>query len=258
MQPIVLDLPLAGKNLYFASDFHLGAPNHHESKIREQRIIRWLDSISSDAAGIFLVGDIFDFWFEYGQVIPKGFIPFIAKIAQLRAEGIPIYFFTGNHDLWMRDYFTSELGIPVFHEPIRLTADGNSFLVGHGDGLGPGDKSYKTLKKIFTNSLANWLFRWIHPDLGVKLAKAWSGHSRITNIEKDENHFLGENEWLWEYSKEIAEKTHFDYYVFGHRHLPLELKVGEKSIYFNLGEWVSQNTFLRFDGSKPELIEFEK
>jgi UDP-2,3-diacylglucosamine hydrolase len=258
MKAIKLDIPLAGKKLYFASDFHLGAPNTQESKIREQRITRWLDSIANDAAGIFLVGDIFDFWFEYGEVIPKGFIPFISKIAQLRAQGIPIYFFTGNHDLWMRDYFTTELGIPVYHEPIWLTSEGKSFLVGHGDGLGPGDRSYKVLKKVFTNPVSNWLFKWIHPDLGVKLAKAWSGHSRITNIAKDESHFLGVDEWLWQYSKEVEEKTHFDYYVFGHRHLPLELLVGKKSIYFNLGEWVSQNNFLHFDGGKPELIEFKK
>jgi len=258
MQAIKLDIPLSGKKLYFASDFHLGAPNPQESKIREQRIIRWLDLIANDAAGIFLVGDIFDFWFEYGEVIPKGFIPFISKIASLRAKGIPIYFFTGNHDLWMRDYFTTELGIPVYHEPIWLTSEGKSFLVGHGDGLGPGDRSYKVLKKVFTNPLSNWLFRWIHPDLGIKLAKSWSGHSRITNEEKDKSHFLGDDEWLWQYSKEVEEKKHFDYYVFGHRHLPLELQVGEKSIYFNLGEWVTQNNFLHFDGSKPGLIEFEK
>jgi len=258
MQPITLDLSLAGKKLYFASDFHLGAPNSLESKIREQRIIRWLDFISTDAAAIFLVGDIFDFWFEYREVIPKGFIPFISKIAQLKAAGIPIYFFTGNHDLWMNDYFTNELGIPVYQEPITLRAEGKSFLIGHGDGLGPGDRSYKRLKKIFTNPLAKWLFKWLHPDLGVRLAKAWSGHSRITNIQKNENHFLGEDEWLWQYCKEIEAKTHFDYYVFGHRHLPLELPVAGKSIYFNLGEWVSQNTYLSFDGEKPQLIQFEK
>lgn len=258
MQPTVLEHPLDGKKIYLASDFHLGAPNSLESKTREHRIIRWLDFIASDAAAIFLVGDIFDFWFEYKEVIPKGYVPFISKIAQLRSQGIPIYFFTGNHDLWMKDYFTSELGIPVFHEPIRLTSEGKSFLIGHGDGLGPGDGSYKVLKKVFTHPVSNWLFKWIHPDLGIKLAKAWSGRSRISNLAKDENHFLGEDEWLWQYAKEMEQKNHFDYYVFGHRHLPLELTVGEKSIYFNLGEWVSQNTFLQFDGNKPELIEFEK
>ncbi|WP_083639139.1 UDP-2,3-diacylglucosamine diphosphatase [Algoriphagus marinus] len=258
MQPTTLDIQLNGKKLFFASDFHLGAPNETESKLREKRIIRWLESISKEAAAIFLVGDIFDFWFEYGQVIPKGFIPFISKISQLRDQGIPIYFFTGNHDLWMKDYFTAELGIPIFHEPILLRVNNEKILVGHGDGLGPGDYSYKILKKIFTNPISKWLFRWIHPDFGVKLAKAWSGHSRITNIAKNESHFLGDDEWLWQYCKEVEAGTHHDYYIFGHRHLPLELKVSENSTYFNLGEWVNQNTFLEFDGEKFELIEFKK
>jgi UDP-2,3-diacylglucosamine hydrolase len=158
----------------------------------------------------------------------------------------------------MKDYFTLEMSIPIYHEPVHLICEGKRFLIGHGDGLGPGDRSYKFLKKIFTNPISNWLFRWLHPDLGVKLARAWSGQSRITNSGKNENRFLGEDEWLWQYAKEIEATSHFDYYVFGHRHLPLELQVGEASLYFNLGEWVSQHTFLQFDGHKPELIEFEK
>lgn len=258
MHSTLSDFPLNGKKLYFASDFHLGAPNPQKSKSREQKIIRWLDTIADDAAGIFLVGDIFDFWFEYGEVIPKGFIPFISKISQLRDRNIPIFFFTGNHDLWMRDYFTRELGIPVYHQPIQILVAGKTFLIGHGDGLGPGDKSYKFLKKVFLNPLAIWLFRWFHPDLGVKLARTWSGHSRATNLTKDEGKFLGDDEWLWQYSKEIQASQHHDYYVFGHRHLPLELPVGKQSTYFNLGEWVSQYTYLVFDGEKPKLETFEK
>lgn len=257
MAETTLDIKLNGKKLFFASDFHLGAPNKAESSLREKRIIRWLDSIKKEAAAIFLVGDIFDFWFEYGTVIPKGFIPFISKISQLRDAGIPIYFFTGNHDLWMKDYFTEELGIPVFFEPIHVSVEGKRLFVGHGDGLGPGDYSYKRLKKVFVHPLSKWLFKWLHPDIGIKIAHAWSGHSRITNIEKDENKFLGEDEWLWAYCKEIEKETHFDYYIFGHRHLPLELEVGENSTYFNLGEWVSQNTYLEFDEKEVLLKTFE-
>ena len=251
-----LDFPLYGKKLFFASDFHLGAPNASESKIREKRIIRWLDSIESDAAAIFLVGDIFDFWFEYGEVIPKGFIPFISKLSQLRDKKIPIFFFTGNHDLWMKDYFTEELGIPVYHHPIELLVEGQKILVGHGDGLGPGDRSYKLLKRVFTNPIAKGLFRWFHPDLGIRLAKAWSGHSRISNLQKNENHFLNEGEWLWTYCKEVEAKIHHDLYIFGHRHLPLELPVSPTSTYYNLGEWVTQNTYLEFDGKEAKLNTF--
>lgn len=252
-----INYTLGDKKLYFASDFHLGAPNEAISKQREQKINRWLDQVKKDAAAIFLVGDIFDFWFEYKEVIPKGFIPFISKIHQLREAGIPILFFTGNHDLWMKDYFTKELGIPVYHHPIEIIVNNKSILIGHGDGLGPGDRSYKFLKKVFTNPLAKWLFRWFHPDLGIKLAKAWSGSSRISNMEKNENHFLGEDEWLWQYCKEVEERKHHDLYIFGHRHLPLELEVGKNSTYYNLGEWVSQYTYLELSESQATLKTFE-
>ncbi|WP_026951331.1 UDP-2,3-diacylglucosamine diphosphatase [Algoriphagus mannitolivorans] len=253
MQSPPLDFPLQDKKIFFASDFHLGAPNAVESKIREKKIISWLDKIADEAAAIFLVGDIFDFWFEYKEVIPKGFIPFISKIQQLRERGIPILFFTGNHDLWMKDYFTQELGIPVYHHPIEISVKGKKILVGHGDGLGPGDHTYKMIKKVFVNPLAQWLFRWFHPDLGIRLAKAWSGKSRISNTEKNENRFLGEDEWLWQYCKEMETKIHHDFYIFGHRHLPLQLKVSENSTYFNLGEWVSQYTYLVLDREGPKL-----
>lgn len=258
MQSPILDFPLHGKKLFFASDFHLGAPSHQTSKTREKRIIRWLDQISEEAAAVFLVGDIFDFWFEYGEVIPKGFIPFISKISQLRDKGIPVLFFTGNHDLWMKDYFTVELGIPVNTHPIEITVEGKKILVGHGDGLGPGDQTYKILKKVFTNPFAQWLFRWLHPDLGIRLAKAWSGHSRITNVSKNENHFLGDDEWLWQYCKEVEKSVHHDYYIFGHRHLPLELEVGKNATYYNLGEWVTQNTYLEYSEAGAKLLTFEK
>jgi UDP-2,3-diacylglucosamine hydrolase len=251
------DLPLNGKKLYFASDFHLGAPDTETSKIRERKIIRWLDSIADDAAAIFLVGDIFDFWFEYRHVIPKGFIPFISKLSQLRDRGIPILFFVGNHDLWMKDYFPQELGIPVYHHPIEFSTGGKKILVGHGDGLGPGDQFYKLLKRVFTNPVAQGLFRWVHPDLGISLAKGWSGHSRISNMEKNENHFLGEGEWLWQYCKKVETKSHHDFYIFGHRHLPLELAVSENSTYYNLGEWVTQCHYLVYDGSQANLLKFE-
>jgi len=256
MQAADLNFSLNGKKLFFASDFHLGAPDFNSSRERQERIIAWLDFIADEAAAVFLVGDIFDFWFEYGEVIPKGFLPFLAKISQLRDLGIPILFFTGNHDLWMRDYFTQELGIPVYTHPIEIVVEGKKILVGHGDGLGPGDSTYKVLKKIFTNSLAQLLFRWIHPDIGIKLAKAWSGNSRITNQSKDEQRFLGEGEWLWAYCKELDQKRAHDYYIFGHRHLPLQLPVGQSATYFNLGEWVSQFTFLELSASEAQLYQF--
>lgn len=256
MQIAHLDFPLHGKKLFFASDFHLGAPDFKSSKERQDRIISWLEYIADEAAAIFLVGDIFDFWFEYKQVIPKGQLPFLAKLSQLRDRGIPILFFTGNHDLWMRDYFTTELGIPVYTHPIEIQVEGKKILVGHGDGLGPGDPTYKVLKKVFTSPIAQWLFRWIHPDIGISLARAWSGKSRISNSSKDEQRFLENDEWLWAYCKEVDQSAPHDYYIFGHRHLPLQLPVGKGATYYNLGEWVSQNTYLEMSPTEAKLLQF--
>jgi len=252
-----MNLKLHEKKIFFASDFHLGAPDVKSSKARENRIIQWLNEIQDEAAAIFLVGDIFDFWFEYKEVIPKGFIRFLGKIADLREKNIPIFFFTGNHDLWMKDYFTKELGIPVFHHPIELTVENKSFLVGHGDGLGPGDNSYKVLKKFFTNPVCQWAFRWLHPDIGVRIANKWSSKSRITNVAKNENEFKGDDEWLWAYCKQVAQSKHFDYYVFGHRHLPLDLPVNNKSRYYNLGEWVNHYTYGVFDGKEFQIKKYK-
>lgn len=252
-----MNIQLHQKKVFFASDFHLGAPDEKSSKIREDKIIKWLNSIEDEAAAIFLVGDIFDFWFEYEKVVPKGFIRFLGKISQLRDKNIPICFFTGNHDLWMKNYFTEELGIPVHQNPIELQIENKKFLIGHGDGLGPGDNKYKFLKKIFTNSTCQWLFKWIHPDLGIKFAQKWSGSSRITNDLKNENEFKGEDEWLWQYCRTIDEHRHFDYYIFGHRHLPLDLPVGKSSRYFNLGEWVNHFTYGEFDGKEFKIKTFQ-
>ncbi|MCH7403662.1 UDP-2,3-diacylglucosamine diphosphatase [Belliella kenyensis] len=252
-----MNIKLGHKKVYFASDFHLGAPNWEQSRQREEKIINWLDEVSKDAAAIFLVGDIFDFWFEYDKVIPKGFIKFISKISSLRDSGIPIIFFTGNHDLWFKDYFTQELSIPINHNPLEITVEGKKLLIGHGDGLGPGDEFYKFLKSIFTNRFFQWIFKWLHPDIGIRIAQAWSGKSRLSNMEKQEDLFKGEEEWLWAYCKQIDKSRDFDYYIFGHRHLPLDLPVGKNSRYINLGEWVSQFTYAVLDKEGLHLKKFE-
>lgn len=246
-----------GKSIYFASDFHLGAPNKTESFKRELKIIRWLDHIKENAAVVFLVGDLFDFWHEYKKVIPKGFVRFQAKIAEFTDSNIPVYIFTGNHDLWMKDYFKEELGAEVFKEPIQLQVNQKKILLGHGDGLGPGDYQYKFLKKVFQNGLCKWLFRQIHPDLGIRIANKWSSHSRISSSNEETDKFLGEGEWLLTYAKEMEKQNHFDYYVFGHRHLPIDEAINDNSRYINLGEWVNYNTFASFDGRKFALQKFE-
>lgn len=254
--PTSIALP-PGKRIYFASDFHLGTPTPALSREREQAVVHWLDHIQADAAALFLVGDMFDFWFEYQHAIPKGFIRFQGKLAELADAGLPITLFTGNHDMWMRNYFTDELGIPVHRLPQTYLLGGKPFLIGHGDGLGPGDHVYKQLKKVFESRAARFAFRWLHPDLGIDLAQRWSRRSRITNNRKVEDEFRGEEqEWLWQYCREVEARQHHDYYIFGHRHLPLDLTVTPHSRYINLGEWVHNRTYGVFDGETMGLAYF--
>lgn len=246
-----------GKKIYFASDNHLGAPTQKESFPREKKFVSWLDEIKKDAAAIFILGDLFDFWFEYKKVIPKGFTRTLGKLAEISDSGIPIYYFVGNHDLWMNGYFEEELNIPVYHKPKEFTFNNKTFLIGHGDGLGPGDKAFKRMKKVFTNPVAKWFYRWLHPDLGVKLAQYFSVKNRLISGEEDIK-FLGEdNEWLVQYCKKKLDEKHTDFFVFGHRHLPLNIDLNEKSKYVNLGDWISYYTYGVFDGEKIELKEYK-
>lgn len=249
----------ADKKIFFASDFHLGVPTDEISLEREKRIVRWLDSIKSQAHSIYLMGDIFDFWFEYKHAIPKGFIRLQGKLAELTDNGIPVIFFTGNHDMWMFDYFPKELNIPVYKDVLEVNVNGQKIQLGHGDGLGPGDGAYKLLKKyVFNNPFCHWLFAHLHPNLGIGLAHRWSRKSRISNMKKEEEKFKGqEYEYLYSYCTEIEKTQHHDFYIFGHRHLPLDLKVNETSRYINLGEWVHFNTYAEYDGKEVYLKTFE-
>ena len=246
-----------GEKVYFASDFHLGTPSKEDSLQRELRIVKWLDQIKLDAKAIFLVGDIFDFWFEYKYTIPKGFIRFQGKIIELKDSGIDIYFFTGNHDMWMFSYFEDEFGIPIIRKPITISIQYKKFLIGHGDGLGPGDNTYKILKKIFSNPVCQWLFNWLHPNIGMAIASSWSKKSRLANNKKEDKSF-GKDEWLIQYCNTMENENHHNFYVFGHRHLPTTYQLNEKSIYVNLGEWVNYNTYAVFDGENINLNTFEK
>ncbi|MEP7111438.1 MAG: UDP-2,3-diacylglucosamine diphosphatase [Ferruginibacter sp.] len=241
------------KNIYFLSDFHLGAPDAVSSLQREKRIVGFLESIKNDAEQIFIVGDIFDFWFEYSTVVPKGFVRILGKLAELTDSGIHIHFFVGNHDMWMRNYFQTELNIPVYFEPKTFEFSGKKFYIGHGDGLGPGDEGYKFIKKIFRNKICQWLFGIIPPAIGMGLANYLSRKSRTFANGKPEV-FLGENnEWLLIYSKEVLRNESFDYFIFGHRHLPMDLILNSKSRYINLGEWINYNSYAVFDGVTLEL-----
>ena len=243
--------------IYFASDQHFGAPSPTKSKERELVFIQWLGTIKKDATEIFLLGDLFDFWFEYKTVVPRGFIRVLGKLAELKDAGIKIHFFVGNHDLWMHDYFEKELDIPVYHYPKKFTFNHKSFLIGHGDGLGPGDKSFKLMKRIFKNPFSKWLYRWLHPDIGMRLAQYLSLKNRYISGEEDMA-FLGEEkEDLIIYCKEEYSKEKYDFFLFGHRHLPMEIDFENHSKYINTGDWITYNSYAIFDGENLTLHSYK-
>lgn len=242
--------------LYFASDFHLGTGSYSESRKREDRIVNWLDSIKNDAAELFLMGDVFDFWFEYKTVVPRGYIRFLGKLAELTDAGVKLYLFKGNHDMWMFSYFEKELGATIISNELKVERGGKKFFLHHGDGLGPGDGFYKILKKFFRSKFCQWLFARVHPNLGVGIANYWSTHSRISNQKKDDPK-PGEQEWLVTFCREELQNNFYDYLIFGHRHLPLDIQLNPNSRYINLGEWVNYNTYAEFDGTTLALKSFE-
>ncbi len=244
------------KNIYFASDFHLGAPNYEESRKREDHIVAWLNFIEPTCAELFLMGDVFDFWFEYKKVIPKGFIRLQGKLAQMADAGIKIYFFKGNHDMWVDDYFTKEIGIEIISDELKIERNGKKFYLHHGDGLGPGDEKYKFLRQVFRNPICQGLFSILPTRLGMFIANGWSGSSRMASNKKEV--FLGdENEWLAIYAKEELKKEHFDYFIFGHRHLPLDIRLNANARYLNIGEWINYNSYGVFDGEELKLEYFK-
>lgn len=248
----------SSSKIYFASDQHFGAPTPELSFPREQKFVAWLNEIKKDAEAIFLLGDLFDFWFEYKTVVPKGFVRVLGKLAELKDEGISIYFFVGNHDLWMNDYFQKEFNIPVYHNNKEFTFNEKTFLIGHGDGKGPGDIGYKRMKKVFTFPFSKWLFRWLHPDIGVKLAQYLSVKNKLISGVEDVKYLGEENEWLVQYCKRKLETKHYNFFIFGHRHLPLEIELNENSKYINLGDWIGYFTYGVFDGEKMELKVYKE
>jgi len=244
------------KKIYFASDIHLGLPSYEKSLEREKLFVQWLDIVKNDAQEIILLGDIFDFWFEYKRAIPKGFTRFLGKICEITDSGIPVHFFIGNHDMWIFDYLPKETGIILHKQPIIKEYSGKTFYLAHGDGLGPGDYAYKILKRIFACKSSQWLFSRFHPNFGLFIANTWSKHNRYSRETRE---FEGENkEWLILYSKKLLETNDFDFMVYGHRHLPGDIKLNENCRYINLGDWLSHFTYAVFDGTTMELKSFKK
>lgn len=228
---------------YFASDFHLGAPDRRESLVREKKVVAWLDEVRHDADGIFILGDVFDFWFEYKTVVPRGFVRLLGKLAEIADSGIPIHWYTGNHDMWIFDYIPEETGVIIHREPNTRTLNGKECFIGHGDGLGPGDRGYKFIKKVFRSRLSQWIFARLHPNFGIGMANYFSGKSRTATGDSDKI-FLGkEQEWLAIYAEEVSKEKPIDYFIFGHRHLPMHLHLDSGAEYFNLGDWINNFSY---------------
>ena len=254
----MIDIKLnPSKRIYFCSDNHLGSPNRNLSLEREKIFITWLDQIKTDAQAIFFLGDLFDFWFEYKKVVPKGFTRLFGKLAELSDSGIDLFFFVGNHDCWIGNYFEDELGINVYHKKVDLNIDNYNILIGHGDGLGPGDNKYKFLKLLFRNPILKKLFSFIHPDIGISLGSYLSQKNKI--LSGNEKVFESEDkEMLFSYCKDVLKTKYYHFFIFGHRHIPLELDLGNNSKYFNTGDWITHFSYLVYDGNSFNLNYFNK
>ncbi len=240
---------------YFASDFHLGAPNRELSLERERRIIAWLDFIMPNAQQVFLLGDIFDFWYEWKRAVPKGFVRFLAKLAELVESGTKLYFFTGNHDIWAYHYLADEIGAEIIRQPQLFEIQGKILYLGHGDGLGHHDRKYKIMKAFFTNRLLQWMFsNMLHPNFALWLGSKWS---LSRNAYDRTPEFHGEKEWLVEHIREIMPKVNADYYIFGHRHCAVEYPLDNNVTYINTGVWFKSSPYAELSEGILTLKNFD-
>lgn len=244
-----------GKKIYFASDFHFGIPDYKSSRERERLVCAWLDAISKDAQHIFLLGDLFDAWMEYKRVVPKGNVRFLGKLASLTDAGIVITVFTGNHDLWMRGYFEKELGIEVVKHAVNVSINQKIFHIGHGDGLSSMEWRYNLMKYILHHPICQWLYRRIHPNTGIAIADFFSRlgpKHKYKDLKMKPDH----KEYQIQYAIQMLKHQRIDYFVFGHRHIPLHRKLLNNSEFVNLGDWINYNTYAKFDGNLMTLEKY--
>ena len=244
------------KKIYFASDTHFGSRTFDDPLENERRFVRWLDSIKHDAAAVYLVGDMIDFWYEFKYVVPKGFTRFLGKLGELTDSGIEVHWFIGNHDIWIFDYIGKETGAIIHREPLCCNLLGKSFYIAHGDGLGDNSLGFKFIRSIFHNKILQKMFTWIHPRWTIPFGLNWSKHSRKTG--DDYAGYLGEEkEHLVLYAKEFLQKNQADFLVFGHRHIMLDLMLAQRSRIIILGDWIKYFSYAVFDGEYMWLDQFE-
>lgn len=250
------------KKVYFISDMHLGVPSEEDSRSREKAAVRFLDSIKDDCEQLFIMGDLFDFWYEYKRVVPKGFVRIQAKLAEFVDAGIPVMLFAGNHDIWTFSYLQKELGIQVFREPEMMTVKGKRFFLVHGDGRGKGDNGYKFLKWLFEGRLTQFLFRLIHPDIGLWIGLRWSMKHRVVKLERERKgdyYAVVDKTRLYRYAEAEAEKhPDVDFFVFGHQHKGMQYKTGQHAMTTIVGNWMWNRDYAVFDGNTVERKTFQE
>lgn len=249
------------KNIYFIADAHLGCLALQHRRTQERRLVRFLDGIKEKAEAVYMMGDMFDFWFEYKYVVPRGFTRLLGKISELTDAGIEVHFFVGNHDMWCGDYLEKECGCVVHHDCCTLELGDKVFFLGHGDGLGDPDPKFRFLRKVFRNKMCQRLLSWVHPDLTFPVALNWAKNSRLKHgIEGGDPPYLGENdEYLVKFAKEYLQ-THpnINYFIFGHRHIELHLQLTQDCQMAILGDWFGQFTFATFDGERLYVENYEE
>ncbi|MBU3675558.1 MAG: UDP-2,3-diacylglucosamine diphosphatase [Chitinophagaceae bacterium] len=251
-----IDLALAsGKKAYFASDFHFGIPDAESSLLREKRVVAWLDGIATDAAAVFLQGDLFDAWIEYRSVVPRGFVRFLGKLAELSDRGIKIVIFTGNHDLWMSGYLEQEIGAVVHHDIQAYTIGKQRFLLGHGDGVSVREQPYRLMKGLFRNPLSQWIYKGLHPNIGVGIANYFSRRG-LKHKAGGEPLKPDAEEYQWEFVEDVLKNRAFDYIILGHRHIAQYRSLQSGAVFVNLGDWFKQDTHAVFDGEVLRLINY--
>lgn len=244
------------KNIYFLSDAHLGSLAVPHRREQERRLVRFLDEIKAGAEAVYMLGDMFDFWFEYKSAVPRGYTRFLGKVSELTDMGIEVHYFTGNHDIWCLDYLERECGVQIHRQALTLEIGGRTFFLAHGDGLGDADWKFRAIRSVFHCRFCQWLFRWLHPDLGIPFGLNWAKHSRLRHVAADGSFsdvpYQGEqNEPLVRFAKQyLQEHPDVDYFLFGHRHIELDLALSRQTRLIVLGDWISQFSYVVFDGDK--------
>ncbi len=256
MRDKIISLPPINGRVCFLSDCHFGLPDWPESRKREERLTAFLDSIAAEVTHLFLLGDVFDFWFEYKDVVPKHCLRFLGRLAELADRGVQVYYILGNHDMWSFSYIQEEVGLTQIKGMVDVEINGKRVRMGHGDALDPKDYGYHLIKWIYAQPFNQRLFAMLHPRQSFALARAVSMKSRRAHEEADKV-FLGEKEPIIRYCREVLEQTHFDYFIFGHRHLPADYPLTEDSRYFNTGDWLHHDSYLMLHEGEAVLSHFE-